>query len=132
MLELMTIWNSSWQFSADETAELLRTAVRIIEQEGYDGETATGSYEGSHGICINEALLRVAGGDYDVQSELLVRVTATLYLTGQATGRHDFADRLVMWQESDYIGGTWRHKTQAEAIALLTTTARMIETLTTS
>jgi hypothetical protein len=150
---------SVWQSRAGDTpaglAALYREAAQRIRTCGYDAATATGDYEGSHGININTALRQAAEthgaqtrgegifGPYtaadaaDLAEELETRLAAVLYLTGQLTyrtGIRDLSDQVAAW-ESDLPPreGSWpvryRWHTQDEALAVLETTATLLDTL---
>jgi hypothetical protein len=148
-----------WQSRAGDTpaglAALYRDAAQRIRTCGYDAATATGDYEGSHGISITTALRQGAEtfgahtrgegivGPYtaadaaDLVEELETRLAAELYLTGPhtcRTGIHDLSDQVTAW-ESDLpaVERSWpvryRWHTQDEALALLETAAALCDAL---
>jgi hypothetical protein len=148
-----------WQSRAGDTpgglAALYRDAAQRIRTCGYDAATATGDYEGSHGISITTALRLAAetcgaqtrgegiSGPYtaadaaDLAEELETRLAAVLYLTGQLTHRtgiRDLSDQVAAW-ESDLprMVGCWparyRWHAQDEALAVLETAAALLDAL---
>jgi hypothetical protein len=132
---------------------LYTAAAAAIRNAGYDGATATGDYEGSHGISITAALRTAAehhaassrpGGIYgtytaadtaDLTGDLELRLAAVLYLTGQLTRRThigDLADTVAGWEGSPFFDGpACRYRTQDEALTVLATAAAMLATITT-